>query len=1065
MLHLRVLGAIDLDRPGDSAPRALVAQPKRLALLVYLALARPRGPQRRDLLLARFWPDSGDERGRGALRLALHALRKALGAEVLAGSGGQEVGLAPGALWCDAVEFDRALDEGRDADALALYGGELLPGFHLPGEGEWERWLEDERARLARRALEAACRLADTADAADDLEAALRWARLGAELAPHDESMLQRLLVLLDAVGDGSAAARAYDEFARKLLADTGDEPLPRTRELARAVRERARNATPARRPRATPAPPRASPESEPEPPADPSAGTRPERASAGPVAAPTPVVPVDGDRAAPSTGNVEDDQPAGDETADAAPARASVDAVDAAGRMERGTVTVDAAGGVTSPAPAAETARPPRRWTLPGARRRWITAGIVVLAVALIAAGAARSMMARRTAARYPPSRVVVLPFRVRGAPQTAYLGEGLVDLLSTRLDGAGDIHTVDPVALLGYARREGLEAGDVSDGQAAARHFNAGTLVVGDVVEANGKLQVTASLYAVDGRLRSTARAVSADDRDVFGLVDRVAIALLAGGEAPDQRLARTAALTTTSLPALRSYLTGEQWFRQGKVALAVEAFSEAAQQDSTFALALYRLSTAMDWSGRAAGPRTPGEVVAQALRFRGRLAPHDRLLLDARNAYWNGSARQAERLYRGALNDDPTDVEVWHELGEVLFHRGVWLGVPLTRARAPFERVLELDPGNESARVHLARIAAVEGRADERDSLVNDVVGDQPAHARAMELTSLSAFGSGDAARIAAVTERMRGMDYDAVWVNAWRVAQFTGNPAAGEAGAEVLREPSRPARSRALGHTLEANMAAARGQWRRAAKELDAAALLEPAYAAQVRASLALLPLRPVSPADLAAIRATLDGTPVPAPDTVGDPVSNSRRYCPSLCRAYLQGALAVRAGDRPVAERTVKALESVRGGTPHEGELVRYQAQVLRARLAQLGGDPARALALLEAGWPERTLPQFSSYEPYGHTPERMLRADLLRAAGQPAAALEWYATVDEDLGAGLAWLAPSHLAQAEVCERLGRPKEAVVHYTRFVSLWAHADPESQPLVARARERIRALSAR
>jgi len=1037
MLHLRVLGTIDLDRPGDPAPRALVSQPKRLALLVYLALARPRGPQRRDLLLACFWPDSDLERGRGALRLALHSLRRSLGADVLTGSGEQGVGVAPGTLWCDAAEFDRALDEGRPADALALYGGELLPGFHLSGEDEWERWLGAERARLARRALEAAARLADAADAADDLEGALRWARRGAEVAPHDEGMLQRLLLLLDATGRGDDAIRAYDEFARALRADTGDEPLARTRELADAVRRRAQAAAPARRPREAPA---SSP--------DLATGTADDGGSE------------DGDTAAAVA-------PSSTPSGDAAPALHSVPvhhaAIVAGGGDDDGSSAANAVALADAVAPVSTDGGPSGRRRGAGKRRwKWAAVGVAVLAAGALAAGAARWAAARRAAA-LPQARVAVLPFRVRGAPQAAYLSEGLVDLLSTRLDGAGALHTVDPVALLGYARRQGLEPGDLADGVAAARHFGAGSLVVGDVVEAGGHLQVTASLYGVDGELRSTAQAATADEREVFGLVDRVAMALLAGGQsAPGQQLARTAALTTTSLPALRSYLTGEQWFRQGKVALAVEAFSEAAGQDSTFALALYRLSTAMDWSGHAVAGRTPAQVVAQALRFRARLAPHDRLLLDARDAYWNGSARQAERLYRRALGDDPADVEVWHELGEVLFHRGVWLGVPLTRARGPFERVLALDPGNESARIHLARIAAVEGRGGERDSLVAQVVGDQPAHARALELRSLRAFGSGDRKQVDKVAQHMRGLDYDAVWFNAWRSAIFTGNPAAGETGAAILLDPARSSRSHVVGHTLAANMAAARGKWRLAAKELDAAAVLEPAYAAQVRASLALLTAWPMSPPELAAVRRALDETLVPAPDTVADPVSNARRYCPSLCRQYLQGALAVRAGDRPAAERAAQALEASRGSTPHEAELIRYQAHLLRARMALASGDAARARALLEAGWPERTLPQFSSFEPYGHTPERMLRADLLQATGQDAAALEWYATVDEDLGAGLAWLAPSHLAQAEIHDRLGHRADAARHYQQFVALWGGADPQSQPLVARARQRLRAL---
>ena len=49
---LRVLGALQLADPTGRDVEPVLAQSRRAALLVYLALARPRGPQRRDVLLA-----------------------------------------------------------------------------------------------------------------------------------------------------------------------------------------------------------------------------------------------------------------------------------------------------------------------------------------------------------------------------------------------------------------------------------------------------------------------------------------------------------------------------------------------------------------------------------------------------------------------------------------------------------------------------------------------------------------------------------------------------------------------------------------------------------------------------------------------------------------------------------------------------------------------------------------------------------------------------------------------------------------------------------------------------
>src|SRR3954462_1783151 len=91
MLRLRVLGGIDLDGPDGIEVRAILSQPKRLALLVHLALATPRGFHRRDRLLALFWPELDASRARNALSQALYVLRRSLGEGVLVSRGDQEI--------------------------------------------------------------------------------------------------------------------------------------------------------------------------------------------------------------------------------------------------------------------------------------------------------------------------------------------------------------------------------------------------------------------------------------------------------------------------------------------------------------------------------------------------------------------------------------------------------------------------------------------------------------------------------------------------------------------------------------------------------------------------------------------------------------------------------------------------------------------------------------------------------------------------------------------------------------------------------------------------------------
>src|SRR5204862_386167 len=81
-----------------------------LALLGYLTIARPWGFQRRDTLVALLWPELDHAHARNALNQAVHALRQALGREVLRARGEEEVGTREEGISCDVREFETALE-------------------------------------------------------------------------------------------------------------------------------------------------------------------------------------------------------------------------------------------------------------------------------------------------------------------------------------------------------------------------------------------------------------------------------------------------------------------------------------------------------------------------------------------------------------------------------------------------------------------------------------------------------------------------------------------------------------------------------------------------------------------------------------------------------------------------------------------------------------------------------------------------------------------------------------------------------------------------------------------
>jgi DNA-binding SARP family transcriptional activator len=236
-IELRLLGTLALTGAGGREIAAILAQPKRLALLAYLAAARPRGFHRRDTILGLFWPELDQAHARGALNRAVYFLRSALGDAAILSRGDEELGVAPDGLWCDVRAFDDALGAERLEAALELYGGDLLVGFYVDGAPEFERWLAEERSALRIRAAGAARALAARHETGGNFTPAIGWARRAAIYAPDDERALRRLIALLDKAGDRAGALRAYEAFAARLAAELGAVPSAETRALVDRLR------------------------------------------------------------------------------------------------------------------------------------------------------------------------------------------------------------------------------------------------------------------------------------------------------------------------------------------------------------------------------------------------------------------------------------------------------------------------------------------------------------------------------------------------------------------------------------------------------------------------------------------------------------------------------------------------------------------------------------------------------------------------------------------------------------------------------------------------------------
>jgi serine/threonine protein kinase/DNA-binding SARP family transcriptional activator/tetratricopeptide (TPR) repeat protein len=239
MIEFRALGPAELVGPEGTDTRAVLARPKLLGLLAFLSVGSGRGFQRRDSLIGMFWAELDQARARSAVRQSLYRLRLYLGEDVVVTRGDDEVAVSETEFWSDVQAFENALSEGDRAAALELYRGDLLDGFYVSDAPEFERWLDERRKQLRQSAATAAWESAEREAQLRHTSAAGRWSRQARKLSPLDERLLQRVIGLLDRLGDRAGAVREYETFARRFADELELEPSPETEALVDGVRAR----------------------------------------------------------------------------------------------------------------------------------------------------------------------------------------------------------------------------------------------------------------------------------------------------------------------------------------------------------------------------------------------------------------------------------------------------------------------------------------------------------------------------------------------------------------------------------------------------------------------------------------------------------------------------------------------------------------------------------------------------------------------------------------------------------------------------------------------------------
>ena len=300
----------------------------------------------------------------------------------------------------------------------------------------------------------------------------------------------------------------------------------------------------------------------------------------------------------------------------------------------------------------------------------------------------------------------VAVLPFMVSGA-QLDQIGDGMANLLSTNIDGAGGLRSIDNRTVL--ARWDELVQGqgrpDQPTNLAVARAAGAEYALLGSAVAVGSDVRLQVDIYDVASGDLLDRRQVEGRPDSVLSLVDRLsvdAIDVILGRTLEENRVGNLRNLMTASIPALKEFLDGEAEYRSSDFEAARTHFEQAIVHDSTFALAYYQLSNTWGWTN---GPGHPGAVEnrGRAVELGDRLPERQSLLVRATDQLFLGELGTIDML-EDAVARYPDHAEAWYLLGDAYFHLGARSLASPRQMDDAFAQAVALDPKFAPFHIHL-------------------------------------------------------------------------------------------------------------------------------------------------------------------------------------------------------------------------------------------------------------------------------------------------------------------------------------------------------------------------
>ena len=345
---------------------------------------------------------------------------------------------------------------------------------------------------------------------------------------------------------------------------------------------------------------------------------------------------------------------------------------------------------------------------------RRWPSPEATLRVAILMAAGAGAWALFQALRPPPPPpapKELAVLPLEAAGDPGGDTLGLAMANMISYTIDNLPGLEPTPWRDVIRYWERKGHSV----EGADAARDLKAHWVAHGLLTQRGESLRVLITVFDARGARRSLPE-LQGTVQTFAALSDTVGVHLIRT-VAPDLEAlyAPLPDLSGVPLGALKAFFQGEAAFARDAWDLGTQYYETAIGEDSTFALARWRLANIQRWR------RQPYTFDLRAFYERdgSKLRPLDRALVEA--MLEPDVARRLARL-DSIVPEARGDAYTRFVYAEELFHRGPLVGRDIQLAARVFGEVLAIDSSFAEAYNHLFIVHLRAGRRAETRQMLS-------------------------------------------------------------------------------------------------------------------------------------------------------------------------------------------------------------------------------------------------------------------------------------------------------------------------------------------------------